>query len=439
LLEEFLATASSTAEAEYLTFLRKCADLVIITKPAGGLSATSPVDSIKSLTTLLRTQAASYLREAIVDICPKPDVKAAASRNAAWSLRNTAIRVQAPVRLDLGMGGISDIPPYSLERYGNCVNLPVKLNGRFPLEARAKILNHPALQFVSKDLGAKRNFQSALEFEDQPAALRFHKEVVKFLMSHILEIDDTDDLYRLLKGGLHLETHSYLPVGTGLGASSLLLCTLLQTLGGLLQIQITPQMLFGASVYLENVTGIGGGWEDETAVYPGVKLMESYPETPLSPRAKRLNLNDSALHRLRQDLVLVNTGIPKQGQAFFDAMTERYCLRDAQTLQAIERNNDLNRHLADLLVEGDLPGIGQIMASQWENWKILTLGKCTNPTIDRLFEDIAPFAYGGRLNRAGQGGCAMMIAREGKKRDLIQAIRASLGQPVEIYDWEPVL
>jgi hypothetical protein len=33
----------------------------------------------------------------------------------------------------------------------------------------------------------------------------------------------------------------------------------------------------------------------------------------------------------------------------------------------------------------------------------------------------------------------MMIAREGKKRDLIQAIRASLGQPVEIYDWEPVL
>ena len=145
------------------------------------------------------------------------------------------------------------------------------------------------------------------------------------------------------------------------------------------------------------------------------------------------------MQKIQKHLVLINTGIPKQGQAFFETMVERYCLRETCTLQAIERNNTLNRELAECLVVGDLSGIGQVMQSQWENWKILSEGKCTNPQIDRLFAEATPCVYGARMNGAGQGGCAMFISREGKKEELIHLIRTVLGDSVTFYKWEPIL
>jgi len=439
LAEEFTQPACSDDLAAILALLRRCSGMGLESERVLDLRTSSLTDLTIRLAASLSTKAAVHLRKAIVEYCPAPDDYLNTIDRAPISFRNASIYTQAPVRLDLGMAGISDIPPYSLERYGNCVNVPVRLDGHWPLGAKAGGLTEPIMKFLSRDMGESKTYDNISEFDDEIPALLFHKEVVRFFLGHIMGWDGAEALYAFQNGGLCVESHSRLPVGTGLGVSSLLLCTILKAVSGLFDISLTPETLFVASVYLENVTGIGGGWEDATAVYPGVKLMESFPEFAFSPRPKALVLKNPTIQKLRGQLLLVHTGIPKQGQAFFDKMVERYCLRQTQTLQAIERNNRLNQELSELLVAGDLVSVGRIMQSQWENWKVLSDGKCTNPQIDRLFAEVGPHIHGARINGAGQGGCAMLMIRHGEREKVERAVQSVLGESVKPYRWEPVL
>jgi len=439
LLEELASTAPLDHHATFLSLARRCLDLDLTSQLLDALSALSLWDLAAYLSSNLRIEAARHLRTAILELCPPPESGLAVSRHDPSSFRSASIRILAPARFDLGMGGMSDIPPYSLERYGNCVNAPIRLNRHFPLEATARILDEPVLQFVSKGSGETRVYRDISEFDEQPETLLFHREVFRFFVNEILDLDSAKEVYNLLHGGVHLETYSHLPMGTGLGMSSLLFCALLKALGGVLGITFSSQTLFVTSVYLENVAGIGGGWEDATAIYPGVKLMESFPDSPLSPQCTRLSLSEQRVRDMQKHLILIYTGLPKQSQAFFASMVERYCLGDTNTLVAIERNNALNKELSELLVVGDLADIGKTIRAQWENWKVLTEGNCSTPEVDHLFAQVEPYVYGARMNGAGQGGCATLMAREGKKEKLANVIRSVLGDSAVFYRWEPIL
>jgi len=221
LLEELTIATSPNNCAVFLNLFRRCSDLNLISGEFHDPSQTSLLNLVAHLSSSLKMEAAYHLRKAIAALCPYPEDALAATKHA---LKNASILTLAPVRLDLGMGGISDIPPYSLERYGNCLNVPIRLDSNFPLEVRIEVLTEPVIQFVSKDLGVTKTYRDALEFDDQIATFLFHREVIRFFMDRILDLKNTEEFYLFLKGGLCLETYSRLPVGTGLGVSSLLLC-----------------------------------------------------------------------------------------------------------------------------------------------------------------------------------------------------------------------
>ncbi len=438
LLEEQAKTSPSSQDFEFLSSIsRRTSDIVGLT-PKNRLPR-DPLDVVSALSHGLRARAAEYLREAILALAPSLNENLRTHTYADWSLRNVSVRTLVAVRLDLGMAGMSDIPPYSLERYGCCVAVPIRLNGSLPLEAEACVLAEPVIQFASKDLGVSQTFRDLSDLDSHSQPLRFHKEALNFFMKHVLHLRDVIELYSALRGGLRLETFVHLPVGTGLGVSSLLPCVIMKALAQLLEVSLTPEQLFFVSTYLENTVGIGGGWEDTSAIYPGVKLMEAFPEAPFLPRSQPLPLSEAALRSIEEHLVLLQTGIRKHGQAFFDGMIERYCLREPATLRAVERNNTLNHELAELLIANDLAGIGHTMKSQWENWKVLSDGTGTNTDIDRLLAEVEPYVYGARMNGAGQGGCAMLVVREGKRQEIERAVRSVLQGTFKFYEWEPVL
>ncbi len=441
LLEELNPASTLKAATTSRHFLQQWLGSDAIPQAASDHLGVFPSVEIRDLPRQFRKQGSLHLRDAILDAC------AALQRNqggnkqspSSSSFHNASVHVKAPVRLDLGMGGISDIPPYSLECYGNCVNVPIRVNGFFPLESRAEWINESLVRFTCHDSKIVKAYSNFLDFDDAAMSLLFHKEVFRFFVQHILGLEYLQELFSSLKGGFHLESLSRLPVGTGLGVSSLLLSALCKVIFSHFDIHLTPQMLLAMSVYLENVTGIGGGWEDATAIYSGVKLIESFPDAPLSPHVKQLSLSEASLQALREQVVLIYTGIPKMGNVHFDTMVEGYCLRDPNTINAIKENNSLNKELGEFLVAGELAGVGHIFQRQWENWKLLSGGSCTNSQIDYLFTEVAPYVYGARLNGAGGGGCAMFAAKAGKTNRLIQTIRTILGASATIYQWDPVV
>jgi galactokinase/mevalonate kinase-like predicted kinase len=434
LLDELVASGLAPDSPGFGQLVTRCLDARLL--PNFHPRSANLAKLARQLSAALRAEAKQHLREAIAEHIPDPRLDGIP--RTVWSCKKTSVRVTLPVRLDLGMGGISDIPPYCMERPGKCVGVPVRLGNKDPLEATADVLPERVLQFVSKDHKCEETRRDISEFSHDSPYLSIHRGVLAFFSSQILNHKSIDDLYSILNGGLRLTTRSALPVGSGLGVSSLLPCALLKTLAGLLGIPLTQDMFVAASVYLENVIGVGGGWEDATALHPGVKVLISSPSNPFLPRIERLSVREETLKALRDRLLLVSMEIPKTDQTFFDGIMERYCLKDGRVLSASDRIHALNTELSEALVAGDLTSIGKAMGSQWESWKILTDGKCTNSVIEGLFAEAAPFVYGSRMNGAGGGGCAMFMVREGRKDEASRAIRSALGKRATFYDWEPV-
>jgi galactokinase/mevalonate kinase-like predicted kinase len=396
--------------------------------------STSLTRWLSDLTNNLVEAARRQLRATIVSACPRPVLDVL--RNQAP--KNTSHTVVMPVRLDLGMGGISDVPPYCFEKYGNCVNVPIRVDRRWPLKATARVLDEPVVEFVSIDKQAECLVQAWPETSAGEGWFRLHDAVLRFLLG----CDESSSMpTRCPMGpgrGLRLESHSHLPAGTGLGVSSLLTCALLQAVAGVFGLVFTPHQLFLAAVYVENITGIGGGWEDATALYSGWKLMESFPEQPLLPRTKSISVSQNTEMALRRQLVLIQTGLPKKGQPFFTDLVEQYTLRNGAVLAAVQRNNESNLELCEDLGRGNFAGIGCQMDLQWENWKLLSGGRCTNAEIDCLLTAVRPFVLGARMNGAGQGGTAMFLVRKGKHADFMRQVNAVLRKVAVRYRWSAV-
>jgi len=438
-IEEVIRVHAQLDSSQIQGLLDKCEELLIAPKSYSHSQKQSGCTRALELSSLIRNNASDHLTKALVERCPNPNVHLGKFNATKLSLRNASVRTNAPARLDIGMGGISDIPPYCLERYGNCVNVPIQLNESFPLEVSVEVLQENKILLSSKDTKTTHNGFCLDNKSADIGTLRIHQEVLRFFIRQVLNLDTIDDFYSIICGGLRIESRSFLPSGSGLGISSLLACTFLKALGALLDIQFTSESLFASSVYIENVVGIGGGWEDATAIEPGFKLMESFPEDPLKPRMTRISMDDTFRNQLEESLIIIHTGIRKERQLDFSNLIERYSLGNAKVQEAVESNNQLNKELVGYIFNKDPEGIGRVMTSQWENWKILTENKCTNECIDSLFSTVSPFVWGGRMNGAGQGGCVMFFIKDQLRQKLINAVKSVHGDGMSIFRWKAVI
>lgn len=399
----------------------------------GEVFGTYPSDAV-GLVTLLRAEAANQLRALIES---KLTHRVLIS---SLQITKSLVRLGLPVRLDLGMGGVSDIPPYCFEHHGTCVNVPVLLNGQHPISVTAQTISQPYFHLVSKDLGVELVVTDWSALGRPPRPLRFHCAVLSYFRAQVPDFDTFEHVYARLGTGIRIETDSRLPPGTGLGVSSLLSSGVLGVLTTMFGFPLNSSDLVSASVYLEWATGIGGGWEDATALVPGVKFLETTPERPFSPCATPVNLDDAGLRRLQEHLLLINTGVVRQDDSFISDLMDRYCLRDPDTLRCVGQITELNRRLPAHLEACDLEAIGQTMSEQWRDWRRCSNDRCTNAIINELFSELEPFVHGVRMNGIGQGGCAMLILRQAAYRAHVQQIvHAVLGPSALWYDWQPVL
>jgi len=65
--------------------------------------------------------------------------------------------------------------------------------------------------------------------------------------------------------GLVIETCSLLPAGSGMGGSSILAATVLQSLASTLAFPLSNDTLVYLVGQVEQVMGTGGGWQDQVS------------------------------------------------------------------------------------------------------------------------------------------------------------------------------
>ena len=341
------------------------------------------------------------------------------ARDPAQVRRRTAgvaFRVAAAARIDLG-GGWTDTPPYSIERGGTVLNAAITLHGAHPITAEVCCLDEPRLILQSRDLDMAvepRRAGEVLAYANPADPFALPKAALVLRGFVPAGADPDQPLAELLAGtgGLRLTTGAAIPMGSGLGTSSILAGTVLVALRELTGEGPLPAgQLFDEVLCLEQMLTTGGGWQDQVGgLTGGIKLVSSGPGLPQRITVTPVTLDPQTEGELAARLCLVYTGQQRLAKNLLHSLMSRWMAREPVVVRIQGEIAKLAQAMRERLLAGDLDRFGELLGEHWTLNKAMDPG-CTNPFIDDLFETMGPYINGGKLAGAGGGGFAFVIAR----------------------------
>jgi fucokinase len=340
---------------------------------------------------------------------------------ASW--RWNEVTVEGPARIDLG-GGWSDTPPFCLDWGGTVLNLAVEMNRRYPIQASIRRIREPIVRCIS---GAHRLIAEYRTCDDtlQPAGpedeFAIPRTALRMAGLFGPEHELAGTLHRL-GGGIEITTEVSLPMGSGLGTSSILAATTLRAIAEMMGAESTSEALSEQVMRLEQLMTTGGGWQDQAGgIFPGAKLMVSGPGLH-----QRVRVQPVCWTRERQsefeDLVLLYfTGIRRVARGLLRQVVGRYLARETACIQVLHSIKTLATEMAYTLQDGEWDRLGVLLDRHWELNQILD-PNTTNAPINSLLDSVRPFIRGAKLAGAGGGGFLIMLARNPEARRELQAL-----------------
>lgn len=358
-------------------------------------------------------------------VAPSAGTAPAFPRLDGW--QRESVRVTAPARIDLG-GGWSDTPPFCLDWGGTVLNAALLLDGASPIETRITRLAEPVLEIAPgggiRPLRLKTTAALlAAPGPGDPYSLARTALRMTGVFSPGAPLART---LAGLGGGLRIETAVNLPMGSGLGASSILAATLLQALAAIGATPLGNDALCDLVLELEQRMSTGGGWQDQAGgIFPGMKLLSSSPGAPQRVRCQLLDWNAARRAEFERLLVLAPTGIARVARNLLQQVVGRYLARETAALQVLHSIKTLALEMGHALREGAWDHLGGLLDRHWELNQILD-PHTTNPAIDQQLAEARPWIRGAKLAGAGGGGFFIMLARD---EAAARALRARLKAP----------
>ena len=355
--------------------------------------------------------------------------KAVAGRTLASARANghgratsaSCVTVSAPARIDFG-GGWSDTPPFCLDWGGTVFNMAITVNGAYPIRTIVRPLNEPVVRLVSSEateLLTAESFSSAADVGSPFAIHRAALEMLGFVKSG----EPID--------GLEIRTEVSLPVGSGLGTSSILAATVLKALLSMRGETVSVQELSDLVLALEQFMTTGGGWQDQAGgIHPGAKLTMTGP----GPR-QRLRVEPVLCPAgFAERFVLYYTGIRRIAKDLLGQVVGRYLAREVKAVQVLHSIKTLAVEMAYAMKESDWDYLGSLLDRHWQLNQILD-PHTTNAPINALLERVRPYVSGAKLAGAGGGGFLMLLAKTPDDAQDLRRFLASLPGPGALYEW----
>ena len=367
---------------------------------------------------LARAEAFTCIQDAV----RKGTAGDAKAMPSAW--RFERVHVSAPPRIDLG-GGWSDTPPFCFDWGGTVLNCALEIDGAYPIETEIRRIDEPVIRCHADGLGAMAEFRNAEEllepcgpgsvFSIPRAALGLHGLPVKGQPLHKTLAE--------LGGGVEIRCRVGLPIGSGLGTSSILAATVIRALAVISGREVGDHALSQAVMQLEQRMTTGGGWQDQAGgIFPGAKLLITGPGLRQRIRVQPVTWTDARRAEFCQHMVLYNTGIQRVAKDLLRQVVSRYLARETATIQVLHSIKTLAVEMSYAMAEGDWKHLGELLDRHWQLNQVLD-PHTANAPINAILERARPFIYGAKLAGAGGGGFLMLLART---KEAAGALRAAL-------------
>jgi fucokinase len=240
-----------------------------------------------------------------------------------------------------------------------------------------------------------------------------------------------DHLLASLGGGLEIQTEVDLPLGSGLGTSSILAACMLRALSEMAGHPLEDQILSERVMRLEQLMTTGGGWQDQAGgIFPGAKLLLSGPGLRQRIRVQPVEWTAQRRADFESRMVLYYTGIRRVARDLLRQVVGRYLARETACVQVLHSIKTLAMEMAYALEEGAWEYLGGLLDRHWALNQVLD-PHTTNAPINALLDSVRPYIYGAKLAGAGGGGFMILVARSaeaaGTLRQLLHEREAETG------------
>jgi galactokinase/mevalonate kinase-like predicted kinase len=322
-------------------------------------------------------------------------------------------------------GGWSDTPPFCFDWGGTVLNCALEIDGAYPIEAGIRRIDEPVIRCCAdgQDTAAEyRSGEQLLEacgpgsvFSIPRAALQLHGIPIKGR--------SLKETLEELGGGLEIRCRVRLPIGSGLGTSSILAATVMRALAVMSGRTMEDHALSQAVMQLEQRMTTGGGWQDQAGgIFPGAKLLITGPGLRQRIRVQPVVWTESRQAEFCEHLVLYNTGIQRMAKDLLRQVVLRYLARETATIQVLHSIKTLAVEMAYAMAEGEWKHLGQLLDRHWQLNQVLD-PHTTNAPIAAILDRARPWIHGAKLAGAGGGGFLLLMARD---PEAAAALRAGL-------------
>lgn len=323
------------------------------------------------------------------------------------------IRARAPLRLGLAGSG-TDIAPYCDIYGGNILNATID---RYAY-AIIKTLKEPYVRFVATD-----QQQEKVKMIDEPLTLNgkldLHKAVYNEMIQHYNDGKPVP---------LELSTFCDAPPGSGLGASSTLVVTMIKAFEELFNLSLDDYTLAQLAFKIERIDcGLQGGRQDQySATFGGFNFMEFYAENRavINP----LRIKYWIICELEASLLLFYTGVSRESAKIIADQSDNVRTGMVNAIEAMHAMKQEASVMKECLLKGDFDGIVESMRRGWESKK-RSAKTVSNPHIEEIYNaTIAAGALAGKISGAGGGGFMVFFVPPDKRMEVIRKLNQFEGQ-----------
>lgn len=325
---------------------------------------------------------------------------------------------RSPVRIDIS-GGWTDTPPYCLMEGGNVVNLAIELNGQQPIQTYVKPCKDLHIVLRSIDLGAMETvdtFEELAQYNKVGSPFSIPKAALVLAGFHPdYCMERYASLHQQLEAlgcGIEVTLLSAIPVGSGLGTSSVLAATVLGALNDFCGLAWDKNEIGMRTLALEQLLTTGGGWQDQFGgILGGVKLLQTHGGFHQNPTVSWLPDRVFTAPEYQPCHLLYYTGITRTAKKILAEIVRRMFLNESNQQILLRQMKQHALDMAQAIQREDFLEMGNCLRRNWLQNQQLDSG--TNPDAVRaLTRQIDDLCLGYKLPGAGGGGYLYMVAKD---------------------------
>jgi D-glycero-alpha-D-manno-heptose-7-phosphate kinase len=311
------------------------------------------------------------------------------------------VRARTPLRISFAGGG-TDVSPFPETEGGAVLSTTID---RYVLGSLA-VHTDSHLRIESRDYGVSLQLAPNEGFE-----LDGNLDLVKAVLRRS---------WREGPGGYGIILSTSAPPGSGLGASSAMVVTVVALLNEYYGEPMGDyEVAHLASVIEREDLQIAGGLQDYyAAAFGGFNYIEFGKQVVVNP----LRVRDYIIGELEMNLLLCFTGATRRSDHIISDQTARYTRSEVSALEGLREQKQLALAMKTALLKGRLDDFGWLLGEAWRAKKKMS-PRITTPIIDEMYDvALRNGAAGGKVTGAGGGGFMLLYVDFERRPQVVEAL-----------------